>query len=237
MSHQCHTNVIYVGSPTSHVGLPRIRYSFSVGSPVQTTNKKTEEPEKRMTTTLLDTSNALLELESFLPSKGGAAGMKIAAVSHEGKPFYFNLGPSGTFPATVPFEPSSFGGCTTDIRRSMVLNVPDDVHERMKDIEAHLLHLCKQRGVNETLWTPVTKETTGGTKFLRAKVNIGGPSSAQIYDDKCQPMELPSPWGKQRANARLWLRGVYTLPRGCGPLLEVTHLQLQPEGDAACPFL
>ena len=151
-------------------------------------------------------------------------GMKFApARLATREPVTFYLGPPGTYPASVPWEPSTFQGDGSEERKTIVLNLPDDIWARMNDLEEQLIAAIG----GSDAWCSACKESKTGVKFVRAKINVGGARAAAIYDERGGPRQLPRPWHRVDANALMICRGVYQQGRTRGPLLEVTSLQIQ----------
>ena len=155
-------------------------------------------------------------------------GMKFApAKLATREPVSFFLGPPGTYPARVPWEPSNFQGDGGEDRKSIVLNLPDEMWHAFERLEQQLIAAV---GGGEA-WCSACKESKTGVKFIRAKINTGGGRKAPIFNEAGEARELPEPWRRVDANALITCRGVYQQGRTRGPLLEVASLQLQEQPD------
>ena len=87
-----------------------------------------------MTPTLLrDLASADLRLQSALRTNGNMTFYALA--TPDGKPPSFLLGPVGSYPATVPFEPSVFGGHGGEPRKAMRFSVGEELLEAMRYLE------------------------------------------------------------------------------------------------------
>ena len=155
-------------------------------------------------------------------------GMKFAPTKLSTRePVSFYLGPPGTYPAALPWEPSTFQGDGSEERKTIVFNLPDDLWENVQELEQRLI--AAVGGCDA--WCSACKESKTGVRFIRAKINTGGARKAAVFNEKGEPRELPDPWRRVDANAIIICRGVYQQGRSKGPLLEVVSLQLQQRPD------
>jgi hypothetical protein len=155
-------------------------------------------------------------------------GMKFApAKLSTREPVSFYLGAPGTYPATLPWEPSTYQGDGTEERKTIVFNLSDHLWQNVQELEQRLIAAIG--GCDA--WCSACKESKTGVRFIRAKINTGGPRKAAVFDEKGEPRELPDPWRRVDANAIIICRGVYQQGRSKGPLLEVVSLQLQQRPD------
>ena len=161
-------------------------------------------------------------------------GMRFAPAKLASRePASFYLGPPGEYPATIPWEPSTFQGDGTEDRRGIVLNLPDEIWEQVRKLEEQLI--AAVGGCDA--WCSACKESSTGVKFIRAKINVGGPRKAPVYDEAGRLRALPQPWVRIDANALVTCRGVYQQGRSRGPLLEISSLQLRERAEPSNPWL
>ena len=152
-------------------------------------------------------------------------GIRLSMLSVNGEPCpTFLLGPKGEYPATVPFAPSTFEGKDSSGKKTLVLNVSDEVYEAVLEMEKRTREAL---GVDESKWNSSVKPATAYPATLRVKYR-----QPLIVDEERKIAELPTPWRRLRANALIELRGAYSAPRtGSGMMLEVLQMQVRPEEE------
>ena len=163
--------------------------------------------------------------------------LKIASLTHQGASLKFALGPPGTLPAVVPFEPSNYNGKPEDERVSVVFNLSRNDKRRFEQIEEAIIDVLSDKEPHflRTTWHWTSKETMAGTPFIKAKINVGGPKAARIFDERCREIQLPKPFKRCEANAVVSIRGIYKQGASYGMLVEVLQMQIQPVPEP-CPF-
>jgi hypothetical protein len=144
------------------------------------------------------------------------------------------LGPVGTFPATIPFEPSVFGGNGGEPRKTIrfVPSKPEQLNGIL-DVETKARALLEGTGTRFT-WNPaITEATEFHPASIKAKIWTTGERAATVRDEHGKAITLPGqPWPRPRANALLEARGIYRTASGCaGLVLQVTALQLRRDTE------
>lgn len=125
--------------------------------------------------------------------------------------------------ASVVFEPSVYGGTGAEVRVGMVLRPSEEQLASIRLIEEKVR---AQLGA-DTRWQSSIKESDGQYEAaFRPKVHK---ERVQILTEGKTRATWPSSWRGRTINAAVRFGGVYIQSQSCGPLWEVTHVQLQPE--------
>ena len=77
-----------------------------------------------MATTMEHASNAMLAFKPCQKARGGMTFYPLATL--DGGELRLLLGPIGSFPATIPFEPNVFGGSGGEPRKAIRFAIPDE---------------------------------------------------------------------------------------------------------------
>ena len=152
-------------------------------------------------------------------------GMKVYRVPSDG-PFCFKL--NGV---TIPFAPSCFQGTGEEERQGLVLSVYDEVYKQMHAFsESFKAQLSETHPDIEGKWNSSLKAATDKYPAnLRVKINVKGDKAFPFYDMAGESTKAPAHWPRLEVNVVVRLGGVYVQPRGAGMLLDVIHLQYDPE--------
>ena len=160
-------------------------------------------------------------------------GMKVYRVQSDG-PFCFKL--DGV---TIPFAPSVFQGSGEEDRKGLVISIPAEVCERMRNFsDSFKAQLSQTHPDVEGKWNSSLKAATDKYPAnLRAKINVRGDKACTFYDMTGEPTKAPGQWQRLEVNVVIRLGGVYVQSRGAGMLLDVTHLQYDPaQNSTQNPF-
>ena len=112
-----------------------------------------------MPTLLTDLASADLRLQPGQRTKGNMTFYSLA--TPDGKPLSFLLGPVGSYPATVPFEPSVFGGHGGEPRKAMRFSVDEQLLEAMRTLEDQACDLVRAQDPR-IQWNPVVANAARG---------------------------------------------------------------------------
>ena len=179
-----------------------------------------------MPTLLADLAPAPLRLQPGQRTKGNITFYALA--TPDGKPLSFLLGPVGSYPATVPFEPSVFGGHGGEPRKAMRFAVVAGLLEATRASEEQACELVRE--VDPRIqWNSVAATPRGYSGSIKAKVWVSGERACAIRDDQGNPTPMPGqPWPRPSANAAIEVRGVCRQGNGAaGLILQVAALQLK----------
>ena len=133
--------------------------------------------------------------------------------------------------AQIPFGPSVFNGTGDEERQSLVLSISEEDHKRLQTLETDLrTQLQAQCPDIENRWASSLKDATEKWPAnLRAKVNLKGDRICKFLDASGTPTSPPDSWRRLKANVVIRIGGVYLQTRGAGLLIEVSHLQYEPQ--------
>ena len=125
--------------------------------------------------------------------------------------------------AKVVFEPSVYGGGTgEEVRLGMVMTLDEDTTQHIQEIKTTLIQQLKSKAT----WNSSVKESDNYAPNFRCKINK---ERTQVFTEDNERAEWPQMWRGRTINAVVRLGGTYSQSQSCGPLWEVTHVQLQPE--------
>jgi hypothetical protein len=164
---------------------------------------------------------APLQLDEVPPLELGEGravkpGLKVCLLKNG--PVSFMLGPKGTFPVGMPFQPSAF----ENSKKCAVFSVPSELAEKLMKLEEPLV---------EGGWISCVKPPKAAyDATVKAKCE-----HCEVYDEHGARSEFPDPWVRQRANAVLKVNGTYQSTLGRGLLLEVTHVVIKPDAVEETP--
>ena len=166
--------------------------------------------------------------------------MKFCKVTYEGGPLTIRLS-EDLNTVKVPFPPSVFNGDGSEVRKSIVYTIPQDVYESLSQFE----DWCRQALEDaypkvQALWCSLLKPPERWGAQLKAKINVAEAHRAKFYDSAKEPCDAPSDWRGLGVNVVLQVRGVYIQENAIGLMLETTHLQYDTTPMAhledQCPF-
>ena len=143
--------------------------------------------------------------------------MKVHQI--QGGPFHLRLEN-----AKVVFEPSAYGGTGDEVRLGIVLSTDGGLLQQIKEIETNL----HQQLNSNSKWNSSVKESDKYEPTFRCKINK---ERAQIFTEEKESVDWLKIWRGRTINAIVRLGGTYSQSQSCGPLWEVTHVQLCPEVD------
>ena len=139
------------------------------------------------------------------------------------------LGPVGAFPATIPFEPSVFGGNGGEPRKAIrFATTEQETLLCVRDVEHQAQALLGNTGTRFTWNSAITEATEFHPASIKAKIWTTGERAATVRNERGEAITLPGqPWPRPGANAAVEVRGVYRQTNGgAGPILQVVALQL-----------
>ena len=153
-------------------------------------------------------------------------GMKVYRVNSDG-PFSF------TVKVTIPFEPSVFQGTGEESRKGIVLSIDDASFQRLQGIDKQLMKdlTAAYPDIASRWHSPLKEATEKYPAQLKAKINIKGDKICKCFNPEGKPLDLPKQWRRLEASAVIRVGGVYIQARNAGLLLDVTHLQYDPNQD------
>ena len=160
-------------------------------------------------------------------ARGGMAFWPL--VGPDGDDVRLMLGPLGTYPAVIPFEPSVFGGNGGEPRKSMRFSIVNqEILDSIEELENKAKALLQGVGERYTWTSAMTPATEVYPASVKAKLWVTGERAVVVRDQHGNAIALPKqPWPRPRANAVLEARGIYRLANGnAGLILQVTALQL-----------
>jgi len=169
---------------------------------------------------IMEITAPLLELSK---PKELSHGMKIYRTQSDG-PFSFKV--SGS----IPFTPGVYQGTGDEERQGIVLNITQEVYDSI----AHLIENFQQQldskhpGIAQK-WNSSLKPADKYEPTIRAKICLKGDKVCKFYDMSGQTIDTPTEWRKLEVTAVIRLGGVYVQSKGAGLLLDVTHLQYDPD--------
>ena len=171
--------------------------------------------------------------------KGGMTFIPIATST--GDNVRLMLGPVGTYPTYIPFEPSVFGGNGGEPRKSTRFATEEaELLNAILDIEHKAKALLEGTGMRFTWNSAITEATEQYPASIKAKLWTTGERAAIVRNERGEAIKLPTqPWPRPRANALLEARGIYRTASGAaGLILQVTalHLADRTVGVAEDPF-
>ena len=155
----------------------------------------------------------------------GKLGMQFCSLRLDSKPVVLKL--TGL---TIPFEPSVFQGTGQEPRKSMLMNITQEIFDAFATIE----NFCRQPE-QQALWTSSLKPADKYGATLKAKINVTGERAVKFYSAANDPCEAPTDWKNLRCNAVVLVKGIYIQRQGVGLLVDVTHLQYA-EAVQGSPF-
>lgn len=176
------------------------------------------------------------------PAQRARGGMTFwPLVMHDGDDVRLMLGPLGTYPAVIPFEPSVFGGNGGEPRKSIRFSIQDqEILNNLKDLEDKAKALLDGTQERYTWNTAITEATELYPATIKAKLWVTGERAVTVRDQRGVAIAMPKqPWPRPRANAVLEARGIYRLANGnAGLIIQTTALQLSDgvRPDVADPF-
>ena len=131
----------------------------------------------------------------------------------------------------TPFGPSVFNGTGEEERQSLVLSISPEDHKALSALETNLRQQLQAQFPDlDSRWTSCLKDATD--KFaptLRCKINLKGARVCKFLDGSGAPASPPESWRRLSANVVIRIGGAYIQARGAGLLVEVTHLQYEPQ--------
>ena len=141
---------------------------------------------------------------------------------------------------TTPFGPSVFNGTGEEARQSLVFSIPEDVHNRLKNLEDDFkTQLTVMRPNIDSVWFSSLKPSTGNYEpTFRAKINVKGDRVCKFYGPDNEIASAPENWRGCEMDVVVRVGGAYTQQRGAGALFEVTHARCGPNqvGKSQNPF-
>ena len=158
--------------------------------------------------------------------------MKIHRVQSDG-PFSFKLS------ASIPFAPSVFQGTGAEERQGIVLSISPAVYDQLTSFsDSFKAQLTETYPDIAQKWTSSLKAATDKYPAqLKCKINLKGDRVCKYYSPEGLTIKAPENWRRLDVTAIVRLGGIYVQSRGAGMLLEVTHLQYDPNAlEADCPF-
>ena len=162
-----------------------------------------------------------------------AHGMKVYRVQSDG-PFSFKLS------ATIPFAPSVFQGTGEEERQGIVLSISPEVYDRLTNFSnSFKAQLAETYPDIAQKWTSSLKAATDKYPAqLKAKIYVKGERTCKYYNMDGLTCKPPENWRRLEATAVVRVGGIYVQSRGAGMILDVTHLQYDPNAAdlAANPF-
>ena len=180
---------------------------------------------------------------AFKPCQKVRGGISFYPITVDGQDVQFLLGPAGSFPATIPFEPNVFGGSGGEPRKAITFSLPDrKTVGAVYEIERKAKELLRSTAKSEIKWnSAITEETATYPASLKAKIWVTGERAAAIRNQNGEQVSMPGqPWQRPTANAALTVKGVYHMGNGqAGLVIQVNALHLGPRGaphDTYVPF-
>ena len=164
-------------------------------------------------------------------ARGGMTFYPLAAL--DGDDVRLMLGPVGTFPAHIPFEPSVIGGNGGEPRKSVRFAISNqEILDSLEELENKAQALLKGLGERYVWTSSMTPATEIYPASVKAKLWVSGERAVTVRDQHGNPIAMPKqPWPKPKTNAVLEARGVYRLANGnAGLILQATALQLAEGG-------
>ena len=151
------------------------------------------------------------------------------------------LGPVGTFPSYIPFEPSVFGGNGGEPRKSVRFAISDqEILYSLHELENKAQALLRGSGERISWVSSITPATEIYPATVKAKLWVTGDRAVSVRTEHGEAIPMPSqPWPRPRANALREARGVYRMANGnAGLILQVTAMQLADSAQTgvADPF-
>ena len=164
-------------------------------------------------------------------------GMKIHRVSAaEGGQLCFKL-----MSVRIPFAPSVFQGKGDEARKGITINLSSPDYARLemisRDLRKQLEEICPDIEKN---WSSFLKPAHDGySSQLKAKINLKGDNCCKFFDSKGNVVSEPTNWRKMgECNVALRVGGIYHQSKNTGLLLEVTHIQYDPQAqEEQNPFM
>ena len=144
------------------------------------------------------------------------------------------LGPVGTYPAHIPFEPSVFGGNGGEPRSAIRFATGEaELLNSILDAERKAKALLEGAGARFAWNSAITEATDLHPASIKAKIWTTGERAATVRNESGEPITLPTQaWPRPRANALLEACGIYRAASGgAGLVLQVTALQLLQVAD------
>ena len=131
----------------------------------------------------------------------------------------------------TPFAPSVFNGTGEEERQNLLFSISEEDHQQIKSLEADIyLQLQDQCPDIATRWTSCLKDATDKwPATLRVKINLKGTRSCKFLNAAGDTTSPPELWRRLTANAIIRIGGAYLQARGAGLLVEVSHLQYEPQ--------
>lgn len=173
-----------------------------------------------MTLQQQNTQSPLLQLSK---PKDLSHGMKIYSTSQQ---LTFKI-----LEVQTPFGPSVFNGTGEEERQSLVLSISPEDHKALSALETNLRQQLQAQFPDlDSRWTSCLKDATD--KFaptLRCKINLKGARVCKFLDGTGASTSPPESWRRLPTNVVIRIAGVYIQARGAGLLVEVTHLQYEPQ--------
>ena len=168
-----------------------------------------------------------LALRPAQRARGGMTFYPLAAL--DGDDVRLMLGPVGTFPAYIPFEPSVFGGSGGEPRKSVRFAISNqEILDSLEELENKAKALLNGQGERYTWTSSVTPATEIYPATVKAKLWVSGERAVTVRDEHGNAVAMPKqPWPRPRANAVIEARGIYRLANGtAGLIMQVTAMQI-----------
>ena len=131
----------------------------------------------------------------------------------------------------IPFGPSVFNCTGAEERQSLVLSISPEEYRALSSLETDLRQQLQAQFPDiDSRWTSCLKDATD--KFsptMRGKINLKGARVCKFLDGAGVPTCPPESWRRLSANVVIRIGGAYLQARGAGLLVEVTHLQYEPQ--------
>ena len=168
--------------------------------------------------TLENLANVELTLRPGHKARGGMTFYPLA--TPYGADPHILLGPVGTFPASIPFEPSTFGGRGGEPRKSIRFSVCDErIVRDMQNLEEKAQYLLAKVSPKIIWNSAITEATELHLASIKAKIWVTGERAAHIRDEGGQLIPMPGqPWPRPSANAAIDVRGIYHMANGTAGL-------------------
>jgi len=180
---------------------------------------------------------------AFKPCQKVRGGMAFYPITTGDQDVQFLLGPTGSFPATIPFEPNVFGGSGGEPRKAIKFYLSDrKTVELVYEIERKAKELLRYATKGDFKWnSAITEEREAYPASRKAKIWVSGERAANIRNQNGEQITMPGqPWQRPTDNAALTAKGVYHMANGqAGLVIQVIALHLGPRGathDAYDPF-
>ena len=172
-------------------------------------------------------------------AKGGMSFYPLA--TPDGDDVRLMLGPVGTFPTFIPFEPSSFGGSGGEPRKAVRFAICEgDLLDSLLEMESKARALLEGAGERFSWVSSINPATELYPATVKAKLWVTGDRAVSVRNEHGEAIPMPTqPWPRPRANAVIEARGIYRMANGnAGLILQVTAMLLagSAQTGVADPF-